>query len=249
MLSTFDERLLHVEVGRQTRLRAERVSSSVSSCSADVRPRNLEPLLQRPDVDVVERDLGRQADEHVLQVGVARLGGRRGRVDRAADAAEHIELPARVEAERVRPGDAADPRVAAGAAHPRRAGRVDRRPQLRRADRRTLARASRSRDIAVRTSRLPSTARRTSDGQLRIAEGLPPARQSSSGVSGTRRDRRRHQAAGAVGTGGWYRRRRTPHAGATWPTATDRRSQCAEHATASAADVSTAIHGAAHRWG
>jgi hypothetical protein len=77
-----------------------RVISAVRTCARQVVLGDVDLPLELAHVDVVQRDLRHERDEHVAPVldGEAEL--RVGRLDLAADAAEDVELPGRVEARR-----------------------------------------------------------------------------------------------------------------------------------------------------
>jgi hypothetical protein len=68
---------------------------------SEVRFRDLDACLQGTDVDVGERDLGRERHENVAQVFTAHLQICTRRFELASQTAEDVDLPARVEADLV----------------------------------------------------------------------------------------------------------------------------------------------------
>src|SRR5262245_34056017 len=59
-------------------------------------------LLQSAQLEIVARDLRRDADPHVVDVGFETVSRSRGRPNLRPDAAEDVDLPERVEAEAIR---------------------------------------------------------------------------------------------------------------------------------------------------
>ena len=92
-------RLLHILGADETGLSAELRELERLGLTCEVGAGDAEADLEGPDLDVVPRHFGDQRDSGIVEAGHRRFLVGLGRLDAAAHAPEHVQLPARVEAD------------------------------------------------------------------------------------------------------------------------------------------------------